>query len=90
MIQFDTPHNILHLVLGFMGIAAASKELWTRYYTYIFGAFYVLFGLAGFFVPQLLGIELEVTENLIHLALGTYGVYVALGKKPTPPPQPTE
>ncbi len=92
MIQFDTTHNFIHLALGFLGIAAASKALWTKYYAYLFGAFYVLFGVVGFFMPQLhhVGVELEVTENLIHLALGTFGVYAALGLREKQPPKTEE
>jgi len=92
MIQFDMTHNIVHFVFGFLGIAAASKELWTRYYAYIFGAFYVLFGVLGFFLPTLhhVGVELEVTENLLHLALGTFGVYAALGLHKKQPPKTEE
>lgn len=92
MIQFDMTHNIIHLMFGFFGIAAASKELWTKYYAYIVGAFYVLFGVLGFFMPQLhhVGVELEVTENLLHLALGTLGVYAALGLREKQPPKTEE
>ncbi len=90
LIQFDPTHNIVHLLFGFLGIAAAAQKKWTQYYTYVFGAIYVVLGIGGFFMPEVMGVELEATENLIHLALGTYGVYVALGKETTPPPPKTE
>ena len=81
LIHFDTPHNVVHLVLGILGIAAAQNVNWAKMYAQILGAVYFLLGLLGFFVPELLGIHLEVLENLLHILLGAWGLYAAFGEK---------
>ncbi|ASS74541.1 hypothetical protein CIG75_05700 [Tumebacillus algifaecis] len=80
LIQFDTTHNIVHLVLGVLGIAAGQSVTWSRLYAQVFGTIYVLLGILGFFLPDLLGYHhLEVTENLVHVILGAWGLYAVLG-----------
>ncbi|MFD2169445.1 DUF4383 domain-containing protein [Tumebacillus lipolyticus] len=81
LIEFDTPHNIVHLVLGVLGIAAGQSVKWARLFAQVFGTIYLLVGIIGFFVPDFLGLHLELTENLIHVILGAWGLYAALGEK---------
>lgn len=88
LIQFDAMHTIIHLVLGILGIAAARHVKWANYYAYVLGTCYLIVGIVGFFFPVLAGLHLEVTENLLHILLGAWGLYAALGEKS--PPQPHE
>lgn len=81
LFQFDTMHNVIHLVIGILGIAAAQYVNWAKPFAQIIGAFYLLVGIAGFFFPAILGMHLEVSENLLHIILGTWGWYVVLGLK---------
>jgi hypothetical protein len=81
LIQFDTTQNVIHLVLGILGIAAGQSEKWAKAYAQVFGVIYLVIGITGFFFPELLGMHLEVTENLIHLILGAWGLYAVVGVK---------
>lgn len=83
LIQFDTTHNIVHLVLGVLGIAAGQNANWSRLYAQVFGVIYLLLGVVGFFLADFLGLHLEVTENLVHIILGAWGLYAVLGEKET-------
>lgn len=81
LIQFDKMHSIIHLVLGVLGIAAARSEKWAKHYAQILGSLYLVLGVLGFFLPSFLGMHLEVAENLLHILLGTWGLYTVLGVK---------
>ena len=81
LIHFDTTHNVVHLVIGILGIAAARNANWAKLYAQILGAIYLLLGILGFFLPELVGIHLEVVENLVHILLGAWGLYAAFGEK---------
>ncbi|MGZ4106380.1 MAG: DUF4383 domain-containing protein [Tumebacillaceae bacterium] len=81
IIQFDTTHNIVFLVLGVLGIAAAQSAKWAKLYAQVFGAVYLVVGIIGFFLPSFLGMHLEVAENLLHIILGVWGLYAALAVK---------
>jgi hypothetical protein len=83
LIQFDTTHNIFHLVLGILGIAAGQNVNWSKLFAQVFGAVYLLLGVIGFFLPEFLGLHLEATENLLHIILGAWGLYAILGEKDT-------
>lgn len=75
---FDNTHNIAHVVLAavalYVGFGGASASL-QKNYAIVFGAVYALLGIAGFFTASILGIGLEVGENLIHLVVGALGLY---------------
>ncbi|PWK13901.1 DUF4383 domain-containing protein [Tumebacillus permanentifrigoris] len=83
LIQFDSTHNIIHLVLGLVGIAAGQSDNAAKWFAKVFGVIYLLLGIVGFFFPMLAGLHLEVTENLVHLVVGAWGVYVGFGKTST-------
>jgi hypothetical protein len=80
-IQFDRPHTVLHFLFGFAGIAA-GRSRYSKPFAPLMGVLLVFIGICGFLLPQILDIHFEILENLIHLALGTWGVYIALGEKP--------
>ncbi|HEU4962288.1 MAG TPA: DUF4383 domain-containing protein [Bacilli bacterium] len=79
IIQFDTTQNIVYLVLGILGIAASRTDNWARLFGQVFGTVYLIVGVIGFFLPELLGLHLEVAENLLHIILGAWGLYAVLG-----------
>lgn len=81
LIQFDLTHNIVNLALGLLGIAAAQNAKGAKAYAQWLGAIYLLFGIIGFFFAELAGMHLEVTENLLHILLGAWGLYAAFGGK---------
>jgi hypothetical protein len=68
-------HNLVHLVVGILGIAAAFTG-WSRYYNWGLGIVYLLVGILGF-IPalnpngDLLGImALNLEDNILHLLVG--------------------
>jgi hypothetical protein len=81
LIQFDTIQNVVHLVIGVIGIAAAQNNNWAKLYAQLLGTIYLLLGIIGFFLPDLIGLHLEATENLLHILLGIWGLWAAFGEK---------
>lgn len=83
-LAFDWTHNVVHVLLavvalgiGFSSIeAAVSKNL-----AKLVGGVYLLLGVVGFIGPvvdaldTLLALHLEFGENLVHVALGAWGLY---------------
>ena len=82
----DLVHNIVHLVIGLAGLAAAFSG-WSRRYNQIFGIIYLVLGLAGlipglYFVTaghdRLLGLTyINSADNVLHLVVGI--VQIAVG-----------
>lgn len=70
-IQFDLWHNVAHIALGTGGLMAGVRS---RMYAGVVGPVYFLLGMAGFLVSDLGFTHLEMNENLIHLAVGAWGM----------------
>ncbi len=76
----DTLHNIVHLLLGILGIAAAYMGM-ARMYCQVVGVVLLLLGVVGFVtVPvdgplPILGIHLNVADHLLHLVTGAILAY---------------
>lgn len=74
-------HNLVHLLFGVLGIAAAYMG-WSRAYLQGVGVIYLLLGVLGF-IPglylsdgMLLGIvHINLADNLLHLVLGAAAAY---------------
>ena len=82
----DVVHNIIHLVIGLAGIAAAFSG-WSRRYNQVFGIIYLILGVAGL-IPglyfgmtgdmRLLGLTfVNGADNVLHLVVGI--VQIAVG-----------
>ena len=82
----DVIHNIIHLVIGLAGLAAAFTG-WSRRYNQVFGIIYLVLGIAGL-IPalhfgmvgdmRLLGLTyVNGADNVLHLVVGI--VQVAVG-----------
>ncbi len=71
----DFVHNLVHLLTGILGIAAAMTG-WPRLFNQIFGVIYLLVGLAGlvpalYFSQRLLGLmHVNAADNVLHLVVG--------------------
>lgn len=67
----NTPHNLVHLASGLLGLWAVWKG-WSRAYNQWMGGFYLLLGLLGFiaggFMASLLGAD--TTDHWWHLFVG--------------------
>lgn len=86
LIQFDSVHNMLHLLIAAVAlyIGFGTEDPWLSHlFAEVMGFVYVLLGLVGFISPtffNLLGpFHLEPVENLLHLVLGLWGIGVTIG-----------
>jgi hypothetical protein len=85
LIQFDSVHNMIHLLIAAVALYVGFGEDGRLPYLFaeLMGIVYVLLGLAGFLNPtlfELLGpLHLEPFENLLHLMLGLWGIGVTIG-----------
>jgi hypothetical protein len=83
-LAFDWSHNVLHVVLAgaafLFGFANLPANL-VRTFAIVFGFVYGGLGVLGFFVADLGIIHLELGENLVHLALGAWGLAAGFGSK---------
>jgi hypothetical protein len=76
-IHFDLMHNIIHLIVGFLGILTAGSVSASKSFAKVLGIFYMLVGIIGFFIPELFGhMMLEMSENMLHLLVGGIALYV--------------
>lgn len=84
-LSFDWTHNIVHVLLaaialtmGFGSASVATQKMAAK----VFGVVYLGLAIVGFLsgtifgLGTLLGLHLEIGENLVHLALGAWGAYV--------------
>ncbi|WP_157213445.1 DUF4383 domain-containing protein [Paenibacillus senegalensis] len=75
--HFDTVHNVVHLVIGALGIGAASKYSFSVLYAKIIGIVYLILGAFGIFSPNMFGMmHLVMAENIFHLLVGALGTYL--------------
>jgi hypothetical protein len=71
----DLVHNLVHLLTGALGLAAAFTG-WPRRFNQIFGIIYLLVGIAGlipalYFDQRLLGLmHVNAADNVLHLVVG--------------------
>ncbi len=84
ILVFDWAHNIVHV--GLFAIAAAFgfgsfSQALSANVAKVIGVVYLALGVAGF-VPgvvetldSLIGLHLEAGENILHIALGSWGAY---------------
>ena len=65
-------HNLVHLVIGVAGLAAASTLANSRLYCQVFGVVLLLVGVLGIFVGNLFGVlPLGCADIAIHLLSGS-------------------
>lgn len=89
ILQFDLAHNILHLVLAlsgfYLGFGGASEGV-AKVFAKILGVVYLGLAAIGFVsgsifgLGSLLGLHIELGENLVHLGLGAYAAYVGFSQ----------
>lgn len=78
-LEFDWTHDILHVVLAGAALAAgtAAGGAYARLYARAFGVVYTLLAILGFVnggVLGILGVHLELGENLVHALVGVWGL----------------
>lgn len=81
LLSISEPAEIaLHLVLGalstYAGFTGGGYARFALLYAKVFGIVYLLLGVVGFAIPDLvLGIHLDLGCNIVHLALGVWGIW---------------
>jgi hypothetical protein len=83
-------HNLLHLALGLVGLAAASSAYAARTYCLAVGLVYMLLALWGFVFDDdgvILGLlPLNDEDNVLHLILGLVGLGAGAATPPVAAP----
>lgn len=83
-LTFDTAHNLVHALLAGVAIAlgfGSAPAALRRNLAKAVGVVYLLLAVVGFVsastfgLGALLGLHLELGENLVHLLLGAWGAY---------------
>lgn len=78
----DAVHNLIHLLVGVLGIAAYYWARYARLYCQVLGVVYLAVGILGFipalvFSEKLLGIfAVNIADNLLHLVVGAAAAYL--------------
>lgn len=76
-------HNIIHLLSGVAALAASSSEGYATTYFKVFGVVYTIVTLVGFVQGNtVLGlIDVNLADNLLHLAIAAVSLYFGFGRK---------
>lgn len=92
LFNFETSENIIHLILGVLGVVVGFFVTGDRpsvWYAYGVGVLLVLIGLVGFFDPTVFGIYpavgVNIADNLFHLIVGGLGLAAGLATRPVRP-----
>jgi len=82
----DLVHNLVHLITGLLGLAAAYTG-WARRYNQIFGIIYIIIGLVGLVYPglyfngRLLGLmHVNAIGHVLHLIVGIIATAVGFSR----------
>lgn len=82
LLSINEPAEIaLHLVLGalasYAGFSAGGYGRFALLYAKVFGIVYILLGLVGFILPDVIPglIHLDLGCNVVHLVLGLWGIW---------------
>ena len=77
-------HNVVHILLGLIGLAAAGTTSGARMYCLIVGALYLVLAIWGFLETENgVGVLLDLVpinteDNFLHLILGVVGIGAGL------------
>ena len=83
----DTVHNLIHLVIGALGIAAYYWDR-TRLYCQVLGLVCLLIGILGFIPAFLFGegmllglFHVNVADNVLYLVVGAVAAYLGFAPR---------
>lgn len=78
MFPINLLHNIVHLLFGIWGLAAARSYTGAKQYAQIAGVIYLVLAVVGYFMPDGFGlVPLGGNDVWLHLVLG--GILSAVG-----------
>lgn len=82
LFEVNATHNIVHLLSGLAGLAAAANARYAKMYLIGLGAVYALVTLLGLFMDPVLGLlPVNGADNLLHLLLTVGLLGAGLGLK---------
>lgn len=85
LIVFDVNplHNLVHIALGVLWLAAAGREAAARTISILIGAVLALVGLVGFFILNSSAniLAINQSDNILHLATAALALYFGLAGK---------
>ncbi len=85
LVPINLLHNLVHLVIGVAGIAAASSWARSRNYLQIFGVVLLALGVVGIFVNDPLGlVPIGGFDVAIHLVTGAILAYFGFAPQAAP------
>jgi hypothetical protein len=86
-------HNVVHILTGLLGLAAAGSYLYSRTYAFGLGAVYIVIAIWGFIIgdgDSILGfIPVNTEDNFLHLLIGIAGVGAGAATPAEPAPTTT-
>lgn len=76
LFHLNTTHNVIHLVVGVLGLAAASGAGYAYRYSQVVGVLYMLLAVLGVFVKNLFGLmHVGIADNVLHFVVGAIALY---------------
>lgn len=83
LVPINLVHNIVHLVIGLAGVAAAATVAASRRYNQIFGVVLLALGVVGIFVSNPFDlVPIGGFDIVIHLATGAVLAYFGFASAP--------
>ena len=83
MFPVNLLHNIVHLLFGIWGLAAARSYTGAKQYAQVAGAIYLVLAIVGYFSPSGFGfVPLGGNDVWLHLVLGVILAGVGFTAKP--------
>lgn len=76
-------HNVIHLATGVAGLLGSKTEKYASLYFKVFGVVYAVVTIVGFIQKDtVLGlIHVNLADNLLHLAIAAFSLYMGFGVK---------
>jgi hypothetical protein len=82
LLEVDEIHNLAHLLTGAIALLATATARSSKLCLKFIGFIYLVLGVAGFAMDgEVLGMQVNVMDNWLHLILGAAALYVGLSFK---------
>lgn len=77
-------HNVIHLLSGGVALFAATNLRYSELFFKVFGVFYGVVALVGFFTNDLLIMHVNMADNLLHTVIAVVALFLGFfyGRRP--------
>lgn len=72
----DAMHNFVHIVSGIVALLAASKDTLSKLFFQVFGIIYGIVTVWGFLTGNVLGMQMNMPDNILHLVIAVIALYL--------------